>query len=328
MADNRLRCRGRRCLCGGRAGAGAGRAARGSPRAHARCSRLRSKSISGDGPQAVARDLRGRPGTTLVIAGDVNRRRVHAVAVAMNDLLGSLGAGGSPVARRRLRSRPRSFPNRSAETIRILSRWSRRCRQAASIRCWSLGETRSTRHPPISISRARSRRVPDSIYAGLYENETAQPAAGSCRLRTSSSLGGRRAYDGTLSLVQPLLRPLHGGRSPSSCWPPSRAIANRTGASGAGRVHEGAVRRLGVVALARLRRGIGGAPGGARASTWLRSRQAVAGLHPEGGAKTASLEIGLPRSRRRFTTAASRTTRGCRSCRADRQAHLGQRRAA
>jgi molybdopterin-containing oxidoreductase family iron-sulfur binding subunit len=58
------------------------------------------------------------------------------------------------------------------------------------------------------------RRVPQSVYLGLYENETARdcgwmvPAA-----HFLESWGDARAYDGTLSVVQPLVQPLSGART-------------------------------------------------------------------------------------------------------------------
>jgi molybdopterin-containing oxidoreductase family iron-sulfur binding subunit len=58
------------------------------------------------------------------------------------------------------------------------------------------------------------RRVRNTVYLGLYENETARdstwfvPAA-----HYLETWGDARAYDGTLSIVQPMLQPLFGGRS-------------------------------------------------------------------------------------------------------------------
>jgi len=56
--------------------------------------------------------------------------------------------------------------------------------------------------------------VRDTIHAGLYENETAQASRWFLPLTHElESWGDGRAYDGTLSLAQPLIRPLHDGRS-------------------------------------------------------------------------------------------------------------------
>src|SRR5262249_2851578 len=58
--------------------------------------------------------------------------------------------------------------------------------------------------------------VRERPYLGAYENETAHacdwyaPTA-----HPLESWGDGRAYDGTLSLIQPLIRTLHGGRTPS-----------------------------------------------------------------------------------------------------------------
>jgi molybdopterin-containing oxidoreductase family iron-sulfur binding subunit len=60
------------------------------------------------------------------------------------------------------------------------------------------------------------RRVPNSAYVGLYENETARDAKWFVpETHYLESWGDARAYDGTLSLVQPLVQPLNGGKSPA-----------------------------------------------------------------------------------------------------------------
>ena len=68
---------------------------------------------------------------------------------------------------------------------------------------------------PADLEWARAAaRVRDTIHAGLYENETGQASRWFLPVAHElESWGDGRAYDGTLSLVQPLIRPLHDGRS-------------------------------------------------------------------------------------------------------------------
>ena len=58
-------------------------------------------------------------------------------------------------------------------------------------------------------------RLPSTIYLGLHETETAVDAKTFIpALHYLESWGDARAYDGTASLVQPLISPLYGGRAP------------------------------------------------------------------------------------------------------------------
>src|SRR5207248_4966033 len=74
------------------------------------------------------------------------------------------------------------------------------------------------------------RSVPQSVYVGLFENETARvcrwmiPAA-----HYLESWGDARAYDGTISILQPLIAPLYEGRTTSEVL---AALIGETNASG------------------------------------------------------------------------------------------------
>ena len=74
------------------------------------------------------------------------------------------------------------------------------------------------------------RSVPQSVYVGLFENETARvcgwmiPAA-----HYLESWGDARAYDGTISILQPLIAPLYEGRTTSEVL---AALIGETDASG------------------------------------------------------------------------------------------------
>ncbi len=70
--------------------------------------------------------------------------------------------------------------------------------------------------PPISTSLnvLTNGKVPLRVHLGLYQNETAEL----CQWHVNQSheleaWGDARAYDGTVSIVQPLIAPLYGGKS-------------------------------------------------------------------------------------------------------------------
>jgi Fe-S-cluster-containing dehydrogenase component len=154
---------------------------------------------------AVADDLREHAGRGLVIAGEEQPARVHALAAAVNDTLQNtgrtvwfvpstlLGAGNSQAAIGSLVDRLRGG---GVDTLIVI------------------GGNPSYATPGDLGFPALLRRVPNSVYVGLYENETARdarwfiPAA-----HYLETWGDSRAYDGTYSLIQPLLQPLYGGKS-------------------------------------------------------------------------------------------------------------------
>ena len=60
----------------------------------------------------------------------------------------------------------------------------------------------------------KSSNVAMRVYLGLYQNETAQLCHWNINeAHYLESWGDARAYDGTVSLVQPLIAPLYSGRS-------------------------------------------------------------------------------------------------------------------
>ena len=70
--------------------------------------------------------------------------------------------------------------------------------------------------PPTSVSRmhCKSPSVPFRVHLGLYQNETAEL----CQWHVNEAhyleaWSDARAYDGTVSIVQPLIAPLYDGKS-------------------------------------------------------------------------------------------------------------------
>ena len=93
------------------------------------------------------------------------------------------------------------------------------CRHATRAKsiCWSFSAAiRPTTRPPISTSPTllKSDKVPLRVHLGLYQNETAEL----CQWHVNQAheleaWGDARAYDGTVSIIQPLIAPLYNGKS-------------------------------------------------------------------------------------------------------------------
>jgi molybdopterin-containing oxidoreductase family iron-sulfur binding subunit len=152
---------------------------------------------------AAADDLRASAGRSLIVAAPHLSARAQSLAFAANAVLGNvdrtLWFTQSPLA-----GVPRGSPAVLAD---LLSSG-----QVHTLVC--IGPNPAYATPGHIDMAALIRRVAESVYVGLYENET----AGACTWAAPAahfleSWGDARAYDGTLSLVQPLIEPLHGGRT-------------------------------------------------------------------------------------------------------------------
>ena len=83
--------------------------------------------------------------------------------------------------------------------------------------------------------RCKNTNIPLRVHLGLYQDETSQY----CHWHINEahyleSWGDARAYDGTVSIVQPLIAPLYGGKSVyevmAAAYRPSRSHGPRVGA--------------------------------------------------------------------------------------------------
>ena len=154
---------------------------------------------------AVAADLKAHAGRSLVIAGDRISRRASAIAAEINDTLGNTGrtvwyarspllGSGDPNAT--LASLAHALGAGSVDTLVCIGGNPAYATPASM----KFGELMGRAHTV--------------VYSGLYENETARratwfvPAA-----HYLETWGDARAYDGTYSVVQPLVQPLFGGKS-------------------------------------------------------------------------------------------------------------------
>jgi molybdopterin-containing oxidoreductase family iron-sulfur binding subunit len=153
---------------------------------------------------AIATDLESFPERALIVAGRSQPPEVHAMVLALNEALGALGSTltlgstaeadcGSTEALARLAG---EMTGGEIETLAILG-----------------GNPVYDAPADLDLTSAVS-RVPRVIHLSTHANETSHLAH--WLLPESHFLeawGDARSLDGTPSLIQPLIHPLHGGKS-------------------------------------------------------------------------------------------------------------------
>ncbi|HEY7860695.1 MAG TPA: hypothetical protein VIB98_04585, partial [Gemmatimonadaceae bacterium] len=167
-------------------------------------------ALDGHAPQsewiaAVATDLRAHAGRSVVIAGERLDSRAGALVAAINDALDNTGRTVWHV---------RSPLLGAGDPGATLTSLTEALRGAGIDTIVCVGGNPSYATPASLEFSGVLRRVPNVVYAGLYENETARDAK--WFVPTAHYLetwGDARAYDGTYSIVQPLVQPLFGGKS-------------------------------------------------------------------------------------------------------------------
>ena len=155
--------------------------------------------------QAVASDLKKSAGRCVVLAGDSQPEEVHVLAHAMNEALGNVG-------KTVVYAEPMADPAREeAGTLRELVDDMAAGRVAALL---IIGGNPAYCAPVDFEFASHLRRVPVAAYLGLARDETASL----CRWALPAThyleaWGDIRAFDGTVTVQQPLIEPLYEGRS-------------------------------------------------------------------------------------------------------------------
>jgi molybdopterin-containing oxidoreductase family iron-sulfur binding subunit len=154
---------------------------------------------------AVVKDLLANIGKSVVTAGLDQPAEVHALVERLNVLLGNVGrtvfytlddadAVGSDAAA--LKALTDEMAAGRVDTLLVL------------------GGNPAYDAPSDVPFGAALEKVPFSVRLGLYEDETSQAATWHVpAAHYLESWGDVRAYDGTVSIVQPLIAPIYGGRS-------------------------------------------------------------------------------------------------------------------
>jgi len=156
---------------------------------------------------AVQKELEGHRGTSVIIPGDHQPPTLHALAYAMNATLGNVGKTvvyTDPV---------NANPVNQTESLRDLVSDMR----AGNVDLLVIMGGNPVYDAPADLGFGdclKNSKVGLRIYHGLYGNETAELCHWSVNeAHYLEAWSDGRAYDGALSLVQPLIAPLYAGKS-------------------------------------------------------------------------------------------------------------------
>jgi molybdopterin-containing oxidoreductase family iron-sulfur binding subunit len=167
----------------------------------------------GEAPQAVpanwigaiARDLQAHPGATIVVTGDHQPPLVHALVHAINDRLGNSDQTviyTDPVI---------ASPVNQTESLRELTA----AMTAGQVELLLILGGNPVFNAPVDLNFAGALdNVNLRVHLGLYEDET----SARCQWHIPEShyleaWSDARAYDGTVTIIQPLIEPLYDSRS-------------------------------------------------------------------------------------------------------------------
>jgi MoCo/4Fe-4S cofactor protein with predicted Tat translocation signal len=170
---------------------------------------------------ALARDLVRHRGSSLVVAGDSQPPRVHALAHLMNDVLANSGRTVHYTAT------VEAAPEDDMQSLHALD--SDMERGLVDLLVIIGGNPVFTAPRDIAFAKHLS-RVKLRVHLSLYEDET----SALCHWHVPEahyleSWGDARAFDGTASVVQPLIAPLYSGKS---AYELLAALQGKSGVSG------------------------------------------------------------------------------------------------
>ena len=174
---------------------------------------------------AVAKDLKSHAGKALVVVGDGQPAFVHAVGIAINQTLGSIGAEGTVTYIEPIEADPvdhlaslvelaKDIEAGKVETLVILG-GNPAYTAPADLGIDQTPEDRKTLGADGLSRFARAlKKVPTTIRLGLHDDETSEVCSWHVpEAHFLESWGDARAFDGTASIVQPLISPLYNGKS-------------------------------------------------------------------------------------------------------------------
>jgi len=154
---------------------------------------------------AVAKDLQASRGRSLVVAGDGQPPAVHALAHAMNQALGN--AGATVVYTQTAEAEPVNQLDSIRELVGDMN--------AGRVDLLVILGGNPVYTAPADLDFAAALAKPQlRVHLSLYADET----SALCQWQVPEAhfleaWSDARAYDGTASIVQPLIAPLYGGRS-------------------------------------------------------------------------------------------------------------------
>jgi MoCo/4Fe-4S cofactor protein with predicted Tat translocation signal len=177
----------------------------------------------GDLFQAMIRDLQSHRGSGVVIAGDHQSPATHAFAHAVNQAQGNVGNTvfyTDPVD---------ANPVNQTESLRDLVADMR----AGKVDLLVIMGGNPIYDAPVDLGFAdamKNSKIALRIHHGLYQNETSEYCH--WHVNETHSLeawGDARAYDGTVSIIQPLIAPLYAGKSAHELVSTLSGVSDATG---------------------------------------------------------------------------------------------------
>jgi MoCo/4Fe-4S cofactor protein with predicted Tat translocation signal len=157
--------------------------------------------------QAMARDLAANRGRSIVIAGENQPPVVHALAHAMNQALGNVGTTV-------IYTDPLSPFTETAQVNQLRQLITDIDGGAVKMLVVLGGNPVYNTPADLKLDEARMNKIPLRVHLGRYVDETAVH----CQWHVSEkhyleSWSDTRAYDGTVSIVQPLIQPIYDGKN-------------------------------------------------------------------------------------------------------------------
>ena len=160
----------------------------------------------------AAADLVAYAGRSLVLAGEDQPPEVHVIAHVLNDRLGNLGHTAWFTEPALIHGQVQPRPDARTAELPLPELVEQLQRGEVDTLVIASGDVAHT-HSALGVPQAL-RAVPHTVYWGRHLDATARrcrwvvPAA-----HDLESWGDARAYDGTVTTLQPLLEPLDGGRT-------------------------------------------------------------------------------------------------------------------
>ncbi len=154
---------------------------------------------------AAAEDLRAHAGASIVIAGEAQPAEVHALVAQINQSLGNVGSTVTHLAP------VEADPVNQLQSLRTLVEEMR----AGEVQCLVILEGNPVYDAPVDLDFAGAlQKVQLRLHQSLFPNETSALCHWQIPARHFlEDWSDRRAYDGTVSIVQPLVEPLYEGVS-------------------------------------------------------------------------------------------------------------------
>ncbi|MDT5156062.1 MAG: hypothetical protein QOH51_419 [Acidobacteriota bacterium] len=163
-------------------------------------------SGTNDETAKIVEDLKAHMGTCIVIAGDEQPPEIHAIAHKMNAALGAVGKTVTYV------DSVEENPTDQSNDLRTLV--SEIDAGAVEILVIVGGNPVYTTPVDLKLDAERMKKVGLAVHLGLYDDETSELCHWHIpETHFLETWGDTRAYDGTVTIQQPLITPLYNGKS-------------------------------------------------------------------------------------------------------------------